>query len=88
MPLCARPECPHTDDSCTAWAPGMLYLLLDEQDPAQPLYLYSSTEDPSGKQYPAVRLYRMSPSGADRTCLLYTSAACGRGYADAEPLLL
>lgn len=39
----------------------MLYLLLDEQDPAQPLYLYSSTEDPSGKQYPAMRLYRMSP---------------------------
>lgn len=72
VPLCARPECPHTDDSCTAWAPGMLYLLLDEQDPAQPLYLYSSTEDPSGKQYPVVRLYRMSSSGADRTlCMEY-----------------
>src|SRR5699024_10916761 len=76
VPLCARPECPHTDDSCTAWAPGMLYLLLDEQNPAQPLYLYSSTEDPSGKQYPAVRLYRMSPSGADRTlCMEYQNGS-------------
>lgn len=67
VPLCARPECPHTDDSCTAWAPGLLYLLLDEQNESQPLYLYSSTEDPSGEQYPTVRLYRMSANGADRT---------------------
>lgn len=74
VPLCARPECPHADDSCTAWAPGMLYLLLDEQNPAQPLYLYSSTEDPSGERYPAVRLYRMAANGADRTlCMEYQS---------------
>lgn len=72
VPLCARPECPHTDDSCTAWAPGLLYLLLDEQNESQPLYLYSSTEDPSGEQYPTVRLYRMSANGADRTlCMEY-----------------
>lgn len=72
VPLCARPECPHTDDSCTAWAPGLLYLLLDEQNDSQPLYLYSSTEDPSGEQYPTVRLYRMSANGADRTlCMEY-----------------
>ena len=72
VPLCARPECPHTDDSCTAWAPGMLYLLPDEQNAAQPLYLYSSTEDPSGEQYPAVRLFRMGANGADRTlCMEY-----------------
>lgn len=74
VPLCARPECPHTDDSCTAWAPGMLYLLLDVQNTAQPLYLYSSTEDPSGEQYPTVRLYRMAANGADRTlCMEYRS---------------
>lgn len=74
VPLCARPECPHTDDSCTAWAPGMLYLLLDEQNKSQPLYLYSSTEDPSGERYPTVRLYRMSANGADRTlCVEYQS---------------
>ena len=72
VPLCARPECPHTDDSCTAWASGLLYLLLDEQNESQPLYLYSSTEDPSGEQYPTVRLYRMSANGADRTlCMEY-----------------
>ncbi|WP_418718533.1 hypothetical protein [Candidatus Allofournierella merdipullorum] len=72
VPLCARPECPHSDDSCTAWAPGLLYLLLDEQNESQPLYLYSSTEDPSGEQYPTVRLYRMSANGADRTpCMEY-----------------
>lgn len=72
VPLCARPECPHTDDSCTAWAPGLLYLLLDVQNDSQPLYLYSSTEDPSGEQYPTVRLYRMSANGADRTlCMEY-----------------
>lgn len=74
VPLCARPECPHTDDSCTAWAPGMLYLLLDEQNAEQPVFIYSSTEDPTGEEYPNVRLYRAGANGAGRTlCMEYQS---------------
>lgn len=74
VPLCARPECPHTDDSCTAWAPGMLYLLLDEQNGEQPVLIYSSTEDPTGEEYPQVRLYRAGANGAARTlCMEYQS---------------
>ncbi|HJB21802.1 MAG TPA: hypothetical protein H9773_08875 [Candidatus Fournierella merdavium] len=74
VPLCARPECPHTDDSCTAWAPGMLYLLLDEQNGERPVLIYSSTEDPTGEEYPQVRLYRAGANGADRTlCMEYQS---------------
>ena len=67
VPLCSRPECAHNDDSCSAYMEGMLYLLLDDQNQTQPLYLYRTVESTQEGQNPKVQLYSMDANGANRT---------------------
>ncbi len=67
VPLCSRPECAHNDESCTAYMDGMLYLLLDDQNESQPLYLYRTLESVEENQNPKIEIYSMDVNGANRT---------------------
>lgn len=72
VPLCNRPECAHNDDSCTAYMDGMLYLLLDDQNESQPLYLYRTIDGVEENQNPKIQIYRMDANGANRIlCMEY-----------------
>ena len=88
VPLCNRPECAHNDDSCTAYAEGMLYLLLDEQNQNQPLYLYRTVESADENQNPKIQLYSMDANGANRTLRMeYQSGTVDLAMAASEEFL-
>ena len=74
--LCSRPDCRHSDESCTSWFPfrgGKLFLNADRTV----LFLVGSAGSPeSGDQ-----LWRMNPDGSGRT-LLYECKS-GERFSDA-----
>ena len=74
--LCSRPDCRHSDESCTSWFPfrgGKLFLNADQTV----LFLVGSAGSPeSGDQ-----LWRMNPDGSGRT-LLYECKS-GERFSDA-----
>ena len=67
VPICNRPECPRNDDTCTAYAKGLPYLLLDEQNQNQPLYLYCSDMENENDIYPKTKIFSMDADGSQRT---------------------
>ena len=70
VPLCSQPNCAHNSDACTAYAAGMLYLMLDEENESQPLYLYRTVDSLDPNEYPKAQIYSMDANGANRTLRL------------------